>query len=64
MLNTQKKPILDIGAAYGVNTIPALKNGATVIANDLEQSHLDILVVNTPKKYRKKFKIERWSSSL
>ena len=36
-------PSLDIGAAYGVATIAALKSGATVIANDSDVRHLDIL---------------------
>jgi SAM-dependent methyltransferase/GNAT superfamily N-acetyltransferase len=34
------QPVLDIGAAYGVATIPALEAGATVIANDLSLEHL------------------------
>jgi SAM-dependent methyltransferase len=42
-------PVLDIGATYGVNTIPALLAGATVIANDIEKKHLDILKINTPQ---------------
>ncbi|OJW52562.1 MAG: hypothetical protein BGO67_06400 [Alphaproteobacteria bacterium 41-28] len=36
-------PVLDIGAAYGVATIPALERGAYVIANDLDERHLHIL---------------------
>jgi polyketide synthase PksJ len=40
--------VLDIGAAYGVSTIPALKGGAYVIANDLDERHLDILWQRTP----------------
>ncbi len=36
-------PVLEIGAAYGVATLPTLKTGARVIANDLSQDHLDIL---------------------
>jgi SAM-dependent methyltransferase len=35
--------VLDIGAAYGVSTIPALKAGAYVIANDLDFRHLYLL---------------------
>jgi SAM-dependent methyltransferase len=35
--------VLDIGAGFGVATIPALKGGARVIANDIEKSHLDAL---------------------
>lgn len=41
--------VLDIGAAYGVDTIPALMGGAWVIANDLDKRHLDILKQRTPK---------------
>jgi GNAT superfamily N-acetyltransferase len=41
-------PVLDIGAAYGVATIPALEAGATVVANDLDGRHLDELRARTP----------------
>lgn len=40
---TAQKPLLDIGAAYGVVTIPALENGAMVMACDLSEEHLAIL---------------------
>ena len=33
-------PVLDLGAAYGVATLPALAAGAHVIANDLDTEHL------------------------
>ena len=36
-------PALDIGAAYGIATIPAIRNGARVIANDIDARHLEIL---------------------
>lgn len=36
-------PALDIGAAYGVATVDALKNGARVIANEIDARHLEIL---------------------
>lgn len=36
-------PVLDIGAAYGITTIPALEKGAFVVANDLDERHLNIL---------------------
>src|SRR5688572_28965717 len=36
-------PVMDIGAAYGVATLPALLHGATVIAVDLDEVHLKIL---------------------
>ncbi len=41
-------PSLDIGAAYGLATIPALEKGAYVIANDLEEKHLHILKNKVP----------------
>ena len=44
---------LDIGAAYGISTIPALKKGAKVTAIDLSQAHLDILEKNCPKNLKK-----------
>jgi SAM-dependent methyltransferase len=37
---SESPTILDIGAAYGVATLPALRAGATVVANDIESSHL------------------------
>jgi SAM-dependent methyltransferase len=39
----QRLRVLDIGSGFGVAAIPALKAGATVIANDIEQSHLDAI---------------------
>lgn len=50
-------PVLDIGAAYGVASIPALKNGAHVIANDIDSRHLKILKQNTPKGYLKNLEL-------
>lgn len=35
------RPVLDIGAAFGAATLPALAAGATVIANDLDPTHLE-----------------------
>ena len=40
------KPVLDGGAAYGATTIAALKKGATVIANEIDQKFLDLIVKN------------------
>lgn len=37
---TAPLPVLDIGAAFGIASLAALEAGATVIANDLEPSHL------------------------
>jgi hypothetical protein len=41
-------PVIDIGAAFGVCTLPALAAGATVIACDIEPRHLDALVRAVP----------------
>ena len=43
-----QRPVLDIGAAYGVATLPALAAGATVYANDADPSHLATLAAATP----------------
>lgn len=40
-------PVLDIGAAYGVASLAALKQGAKVIANDVDDRHLSILFDRT-----------------
>lgn len=47
-----KQALLDIGAAYGATTIPALENGADVIACDLSKEHLSILNKSVKKQYR------------
>jgi SAM-dependent methyltransferase len=41
-------PVLEIGCAYGVATIPALEKGASVIANDLDERHLTLLKSYAP----------------
>jgi SAM-dependent methyltransferase len=45
---TSAAPVADIGAAYGVATIPALEAGARVIAVDLDERHLAILKRRAP----------------
>ena len=39
-----KFPVFDIGCAYGETTVAALKKGATVIANDIEEGSLKYLI--------------------
>lgn len=51
-------PVLDIGAAYGVATIPALSNGAFVIANDIEPKHLMILKGRIPSSYYDRLQLD------
>jgi SAM-dependent methyltransferase len=48
------RPVLDIGAAFGVASLAALAAGATVIANDLEPSHLAAIAhAATPEQSRR-----------
>ena len=42
------RPLLDVGAAYGNATLPALATGATVIANDLSATELAVLAAAAP----------------
>ncbi|UZR96893.1 class I SAM-dependent methyltransferase [Chondrinema litorale] len=51
------KKVMDIGAAYGVATIPALKKGARVVAFDLQETHLKTLYSNTPIELRKNLEL-------
>ncbi len=48
---------LDIGAAYGVSTLPALRNGASVIANDIDERHLKILYSRVPVELRPRLEL-------
>lgn len=50
-------PLLDVGAAYGVATLQALENGATVWANDLLAGHLEILLERTPPELRTRLRL-------
>src|SRR5262245_11114119 len=48
------RPLLEIGAAYGNATLPALRAGATVIANDLSATELGVLASAAPIEDRKR----------
>lgn len=41
--------VLDVGCAYGIASRAALENGACVLACDMDERHLQILVQETPK---------------
>ena len=41
-------PVLEVGCAYGVATLPALEAGARITASDLDPRHLDILRSKVP----------------
>jgi SAM-dependent methyltransferase len=53
---TVQAECLDIGCAYGVATLPALANGARVLASDLEPRHLEILAERVPPDDRPRFR--------
>ncbi len=42
-------PVLDVGCAFGVTSIPCLLQGTNVIACDINQQHLDELEKRTPQ---------------
>jgi SAM-dependent methyltransferase len=44
--------VLDVGAAYGVNTLAALEAGGKVVANDLDSRHLEILTSKVSPEHR------------
>lgn len=50
-------PVLDIGAAYGVASLPALESGARVIVNDIDPRHLDILRERAPESARSRLEL-------
>lgn len=54
-------PALEIGAAYGIATIEALKNGGRVIANDIDPRHLDLLKDQTPDQYKQNLTLQAGS---
>ena len=49
---TIESPVLEIGTAYGVATLPLLKGGAHVTVNDLDPRHLNILYESIPLELR------------
>lgn len=43
----KKKWHLDVGTAYGLSVLEVLKNGGKIIANDIDQFHLDTIAENS-----------------
>jgi SAM-dependent methyltransferase len=50
-------PVLDLGAGFGAATVAALKRGANVVANDLDNAHLEILEASVPTELRDRLKV-------
>lgn len=48
LAGTTRRPVLEIGCAFGVSTIPALQAGGLVTACDMEPQHLEILKSKVP----------------
>lgn len=44
--------VLEIGAAYGIATLAAIKKGAKVICNDLDPRHLEIIQQLVPLEFK------------
>ncbi len=49
--------VMDVGAAYGVATLAALKCGASVVANDIDERHLNILYERVPSADRSRLQL-------
>jgi SAM-dependent methyltransferase len=52
-------PVLDIGVAYGITSLPTLQRGAVVIANDIDERHLLLLREQAPKELRGRLFLNR-----
>lgn len=48
------RPLLEIGAAFGNATLPALRAGGTLIANDISATELGVLAASAPAEDRKR----------
>jgi ubiquinone/menaquinone biosynthesis C-methylase UbiE len=53
------KPVLEIGTAYGWVAHQVLATGATMVACDLSQEHLDVLVLEAPKDSLKRLYVKQ-----
>lgn len=51
-INKASKPVLEVGAAYGVAAPRILQQGGKVMVNDLDERHLDVLFEQTPEHLR------------
>lgn len=54
---TCEHPVLDIGAGFGAATLAALKSGATVVAIDLDFSHLQSLAASVASQVRNRLEL-------
>ena len=52
-------PVLDVGCAYGVATVEALRQGSRVVALDIDQSHLDAVEGRALAEHRSRLSLIR-----
>lgn len=53
----ENSPVLDMGACYGVVTLPALHKGGIVYACDMDAMHLEYINKHAPERLRKKLRL-------
>lgn len=46
-------PVIDVGAAFGITTLPLIELGATVVAIDLDENELQTIYKQTPSEQHK-----------
>lgn len=46
------KNVLEIGAAYGVAALQAAQKGCSIVVNDIDERHLEILLDRAPERYK------------
>lgn len=51
-------PVLDLGAGFGLATLAALETGARVIANDLDERHLQELINSVPSEHAQRLQLK------
>jgi len=51
------KPVMEVGAAYGVAAASVLRGGGQIIVNDLEPHHLDMLRAQTPESLQRHLRL-------
>jgi len=51
------KPVMEVGAAYGVTATSVLRNGGSIIVNDLDPQHLKALYTQTPEPLRQRLRL-------
>ncbi len=56
-LMSNNHPVLDVGCAYGLTSKEMLNNGFSVIANDLDEKHLNVLLDEVSEEQRSRLTV-------